>query len=368
MNPNRISSRVLRAALFLSICSLSACVRTVPVEPEMTNNPLLADPRPWCIGRLVMDRPARSGLSYEKYEYWGNKIDIARDVSPGTFHYRVDARESELRANKRIMSIPLTDEMMRTGDNGLHKTDAPWLEQAVSPTPNSRLLIFKTKVREDYPFTAEGYVLAGSTMLTMKFDVQRSSGIQKVTQRSTDVYQNITYRDDWTVPTERGFCIPGALIGGPSRNSELAEQTIVLQPGRASAFVIKMRDAVDVDQQSSLLKTLPDLRRQLRAQGSVQILREGKRPVAGMEAEEVLFSIKEGGSQLYRFYLLAPGVHHSMAQPHTEIQLRLGSALTDADKDRGVKPEEVSSLVDEAGAIQAWDTLLNSMHLRPGAM
>jgi len=353
---------------FLLALSLSACVRTVPVESVMTNNPLLADPRPWCIGRLLVDRPARSGLSYERYEYWGDKIDIARDVSPGTFQHKVDSRESELRANKRIISIPLTDEMMEKGDNGLHKSDVPWLEQAVSPTPNSRLLIFKDLAEVDYPFTTEGYVLAGSTMLTMKFDVLRSSGIQKFTQLTTDEYKDITYRDDWTVPTERGFCIPGALIGGPSRNSELAEQTIVLHPGRASAFVIKMRDAVDVDQQSSLLKTLPDLRQKLRAQGSVQILRQGKRQVAGMEAEEVLFSIRKGGSQLYRFYLLAPGVHHSMAQPHTEIQLRLGSAPTDAEKDRGVKPEAVSSLVDEAGAIQAWDALLNSIRLRPGAI
>ncbi|AJG21858.1 hypothetical protein RR42_s0262 [Cupriavidus basilensis] len=335
----------------------------------MTNNPLLADSRPWCIGRLVMDRPARSGISYEKYEYWGNKIDIARDISPGTFRYRVDTRENELRAKRRTTSISSYKEMLAKGlKSMIVETDIPLLEQAVSPTPSSRLLIFKDLAEEDYPFSAEGYVLAGSRMLTMKFDVQRSSGIQKVTQRSTDVYQNITYRDDWTVPTERGFCIPGALIGGPSRNSELAEQTIVLQPGRASAFVLKMRDAVDVDQQSSLLKTLPDLRQRLGGQGSVRILREGKRQVAGMEAEEVLFSIRDGGSQLYRFYLLAPGNPDSVAQPHTEIQLRLGSALTYADKDRGVKPEAVSSLVDEAGAIQAWDALLNSMHLRPGAM
>ena len=369
MNPDPIPSRVLRAALFLLICGLSACVRTVPVESVMTNNPLLADPRPWCIGRLVMDRPARSGLSYEKYEYWGDDIDIARDVSAGTFQHKVDTRESELRAKRRTTSVSSYKEMLAKGlKSMIVETDIPWLEQAVSPTSNSRLLIFKDLAEVDYPFTAEGYVLAGSTMLTLKSDVQRSSGIQKFTQLTTDEYQNITYRDDWTVPTERGFCVPGALIGGPSRNSELAEQTIVLHPGRASAFVIKMRDAVDVDQQSSLLKTLPDLRQKLRAQGSVQILRQGKRQVAGMEAEEVLFSIRKGGSQLYRFYLLAPGVHHSMAQPHTEIQLRLGSALTDADKDRGVKPEAVSSLVDEAGAIQAWDALLNSMRLRPGAM
>ena len=161
------------------------------------------------------------------------------------------------------------------------------------------------------------------------------------------------------------------MIGGQSRNSEMAKQTIVLQPGRPTALLINMRNALDVDQQSSLLKTLPDLRQKLRAQGyshNVRILREGKRQVAGMDAEEVLFSIKEGDAQLFRFYLLAPGNPDSVAQPHTEIQLMLGDTLTDADKGRGVKPEEMSSLVDEAGAIQVWDTLLNSMRLRPGAM
>lgn len=82
------------------------------------------------------------------------------------------------------------------------------------------------------------------------------SDIQRSIKLATDEYRYITYRDNWTVSTERGFCINGALIGGSSRNSEVAEQAIILQPGRPSLFLIKMRYAVDVDQQSSLLKTL----------------------------------------------------------------------------------------------------------------
>jgi len=336
----------------------------------MTNNPLLTGPRPWCIGRLVMDRPAHSEMYYESYEYWGAKIDIASDVSPGTFKYKVETRESELRNKKRITLISLNESVARGLPNGNVETDASWLEQAVSPTPNSRQLIFKRNGKADYSFTTETYVLAGTTMLTMKYGIA-PDGVQGFVKATNDVYQYITYRDEWTVPTERGFCISGALIGGPSHKSEALTQSIILLPGRSSLFVINTRDAVDVDQQSSLLKTLPDLRKDLREQGydhGVHILREGKRQVAGMDAEEVLFSIKEGGAQVFRFYLLAPGNPDTTAQPHTDIQLMLGDALSDGDKQNGVTAEQAASPVNEAQAIQAWDTLLNSMRLRPGAM
>ena len=361
---------VLLLAGFLLATSLSAGARTASLEPVIINNPLLADPRPWCIGRLVMDRPAHSEIYYEGYEYWGAKIDIASNVSPGTFQYKVEIRENELRNKKRTILLSYKESVKRGLPNGVVEIDTPWLEQAVSPTPNSRQLIFKEEGKADYPFTAETYVLAGTAMLNMKSDIA-PGGAQEFIRLTNDVYQYITYRDDWTVPTERGFCISGALIGGPSHKSEALTQSIILLPGRSSLFVINMRDAVDVDQQSSLLKTLPDLRKDLREQGydhGVHILRAGKRQVAGMDAEEVLFSIKEGGAQVFRFYLLAAGNPDTTAQPHTDIQLMLGDALSDGDKQNGVTPEQAASPVNEAQAIQAWDKLLNSMHLRPGAM
>jgi Tle cognate immunity protein 4 C-terminal domain/Tle cognate immunity protein 4 N-terminal domain len=339
---------------------------TSALESAMTNNPLLADSRPWCIGRFVIDRPARSELSSERYEYWGDKIEIASDVSPGTFQHKLGARENELRTNKRTNSISYNEMKEKHLDSMLLETDIPWIEKAVSPTQTSRLLIYRRRVdHPDLLINEEGYVLAGTTMLTMK-SLLRPGDIQQSIERTTDVYRNITYRDNWTVPTEPGFCISGALIGGPSRNSEELQQTIVLQPGRASAFVINMRAAVYGDQQSSLLKTLPDLRQDLRAQGyshNVHVIRQAKRQVGGMDAEEVLFSIKEGGAQLFRFYLLAPGVPKTVAQPHTEIRLILG-----ATNNSKLTPEQASSPVDEASAIQIWDTLVNSMRLRPGAL
>ncbi|MFC0086414.1 T6SS immunity protein Tli4 family protein [Dyella flava] len=336
----------------------------------MTDNPLLSDPRPWCIGRFVIDRPTHSEVSYEKYEFWGDKINIINNVSLGTFQHKASEREDELRKKRRTILIPYKESVKRGLPNGVLETDASWLEKVLSPTQNSRLFIFKEDGESDASFSADGYVLAGTTMLTMKSSVA-DDGVQKFIDLTTAEYQSITYRENWTVPAERGFCINGALIGGPSRNSEVAEQTISMIPGKPSLFVIKMRDAVEADRKFSLLKTLPDLRNDLKERGyshNVRVLREGNRQVAGMDAEEVLLSIKDGETQVFQFYLQAPGNPDTTAQPHTEIQLLLGDELSDADKDSGMKPEDMSSPVDEAGAIQAWDTLLNSMRLRPGAM
>lgn len=332
----------------------------------MGNNPLLANPRPWCIGRMVMDRPQPSELFNEKYAYWGDKIEIATNITPGTFKYRVETRENELQTRKRTKSVSYK-EMREIGLKSMFiATDIPWLEQSTSPTNSSRLLISKKSTdRPDDLFDQEVYILVGSTMLTMNSLVDRPN-VGKSIQLSTDVYRNITYRDDWTVPTERGFCIKGALIGGPSRKSEEVQQVFLLMPGRAATFTVNMREAVDVDQSSSLLKTLPDLRRELRGQGlggHVRVLREGKRKLAGMDAEEVLFSIKDGKTEAFQFFLMAPGNPDTTAQPHTEIQLKLGSEPYDT-----LPPDRATSPVDEAGAIQAWDSLLDSFRLRPGAM
>ncbi|CAG9218702.1 conserved exported hypothetical protein [Paraburkholderia sabiae] len=366
MTSGPVGSRLLRTTFSLLMIALSACARTATPEPMMKNHPLLVESRPWCIGRLLIDRPVASELHSEKYGYTGDAIEVTENVSYRTFLNDVNVRERELRTMKRTSSISFKEMQAKGLKSMIVDTGTPWLELAVSPSNHSRLMLFKELTnRPDSAFDGEGYVLAGSNLLSMKFLVG-SNAVQKVTRDESDWYRNVTYRDDWSVPTERGFCIKGALIGGPSRNSELVEQSINLAPGKYALFLVKMRESVDVDPQSSLLKTLPALREKLRSQGhsdSVQVLREGKRKVAGMDAEEVLFSVRDGNLQLYRFYLIASGDPRTTAQPHTEIQLLLGQPPRD-----GLSQDQATSPVDEVGAIQVWDALLDSLRLRPGAM
>ena len=354
------------AIALISLLNFSADIHAESKEKTMNSIQLLANLRPWCVGRFVMDRPANSRIHAEDYEFWGLKFSNDLNVTEGTFQHKVETRENELRRKMRTTYMSYREMLAKGLKSAIIETNTPWLEKAATPSKFSRIFVFTDDAKyPDRAFKQEGYALAGSTMLSAK-SLVKPSDVDGYINRISDVYRQITYRDNWSIPNASGFCVNGALIGGPYRNSEEVEQSIVLQPGRPSLFLIHMRDAVDVDEQSSLLNNLPSLEQELSRQGyssAVKILRKGKRTVAGMEAEEVLFSLQENGVQLYRFNLLVPGKAKSGAHPHTTIQLNFGNVPK-----HGLPPEQATSPVDEAGAFEVWDTLLNSMRLRPGAL
>ncbi|VBB13290.1 T6SS immunity protein Tli4 family protein [Burkholderia stabilis] len=338
--------------LFL-VAGVCASSITLSAEPTSTN-PSLSRPRPWCTGRFVFDRPATSEVTNQRYVFWGDKLETQYNVSSATYQSKVDNLERELKTKKR------TDPGSRDA-----KTSNPWLEKALSPKADSRVFAYKKFYTDGValPFHTEGYIYEKNTLFhtTGSFG---SGGLDKFEPVYTDLYRRIKARDNWSVPSESGFCFDGGIVTGSSTYPEEFSQSFALMPGRPALLVIQTRKSMSEDQGQPLAKTLPDLRAKMDqiSSGSYRILRQGKRTVAGMDAEEVLFALKEGEITSYRFYLLAPGDPSTLAKPHTAIQLLLGASSPD------LKPEEATSPVDEAGALQTWDTLLNSLRPRPGAV
>ncbi|MBU9466693.1 hypothetical protein KTE15_15450 [Burkholderia multivorans] len=284
----------------------------------------------------------------------GEKLETTYNVSLVTYQTKINELEKQYRTNQRVNPVNLEE-----------KTGHAWLEKAFSPTNTSRVLVYQKGVAKavKLPFHTEGYIYENKTLFHTTGSIG-SAALGDVENIYNGIYRRIKARDNWSVPTESGFCFDGGIATGPSTSTEEVSQSFALMPGRPALLVIQMRDSVDVDQKEPLTKTLPALRAQMDrvSSGSYRILRQGKRTVAGMDAEEVLFALKEGEITSYRFYLLAPGDPSTLAKPHTAIQLLLGASSPD------LKPEEATSPVDEAGALQTWDALLNSLRLRPGAV
>jgi hypothetical protein len=332
---------------------VGACAYSIVFSGEPTlTNPLLSQPRLWCIGRFVFDRPVASEISNQRYEFRGEKLGTQYNVSLAAFHTKTEAREMELSTKQRINPVDLKE-----------KTGHAWLEKAFSPVQNSRIFVFEDAVAKTVklPFETEGYIFIDGKMFHTKGMIG-SSAINRVEDIYNDTVRRIKARDNWSIPTESGFCFDGGIVTGSSTYTEEVSQSFALMPGRPALLLIQMRDAVDTDQQP-LTRTLPQLRAQMdRMPGHYRILRQGKRMIAGMDAEEVLFELKEGDITSYRFYLLAPGDESTLAKPHTAIQLLLGASSPN------LAPDQATSPVDEAGALQTWNTLLNSLRLRPGAV
>ena len=359
-------ARMFRLLLAIFAVGLHACTPYRSTDSDVKENPVIANLKPWCVGRLLFDRPAESSMSYERYEYNGNAIEIKENVSQHAFQRLVESRETELRSRMRTYTIPYKEMLARGLESMFIETDMPWLEKTDTPSVNSRIFFHKkSALFPDSALVREGYILAGSNQLAVT-GLLDSRDVQTFLRSDGEWYRQTTYRGDWSVPTARGFCIKGALIGSTRGGTESVDQTILLMPGRPATFIITMRSSLDIDQQASLLKTVPDLRRQLDGRlllSKVKVLRERKREFAGMQAEEVLLSMKEDGVEVFRFYLMAPGTEDDHGRPYTTIRLNLGGMPRE-----GFPPEQATSPVDEAGALQAWDTLLDSFRLRPGAL
>jgi hypothetical protein len=299
----------------------------------------------------MFDRPMSSEISNQTYTWRGEKLVTIHDTSLDAYRSKVGARENELRTKKRV-----------DPGNRNAETSHAWLEKAFSPVQNSRVFIFNDAVATAYklPFNSEGYILVGRTLFKTS-GTFGATGLDLSESVYEDMYRRIKARDNWAVPTEPGFCIDGGIVTGSSTYTEEVSQSFALMPGRPALLLIKLRDSMDDDQAQPLTKNLAALRAQLdRMPGSYRILRKGKRVVAGMSAEEVLFALQDGPVTVYRFYLLAPGNPATLAQPHTSVELLMGNASRS-----DLPSDEATSPVDEAGALQLWDTLLNSLRPRP---
>jgi hypothetical protein len=317
-----------------------------------TDTPLPYESRPWCIGRFVFDRPATSEISNQRYAFRGEKLETEYGSSEAYYQNEVNDLDKKLRASERV----------NPGTNS--KTGHAWLEKTFSPRRDAQVFVYREfdASSSELNYKTEGYFFDNGNLFRTSGRIG-APALGRVEDIYNDTYRRIKTRDNWSVPTESGFCFDGGIITGSSTYTEEVSQSFALMPRRPALLVIQMRDAVDPDQKESLSKTLPQLRAQMdRTPGEYRILRQGKRVVAGMDAEEVLFELREGGITSYHFYLLAPGAEQTLAKPHTEIQLLLGAAAADST------PDQATSPVDESGAIQLWDTLLNSLRLRPGAV
>lgn len=319
--------------------------------PTMTTQ-VMRDTRPWCIGYFALDLPRNVAVENQEAKYMMYTIKTAAGVSRSEFADKVDAREHEL---KTALRTDLSSLQNATTKN-------PWLHQAVRPSENSRLLIFRdadSASVANLPYDVEGYAWSAETQFSLKtnFGVNYD---QKNMQVASEILRNIRPRGDWDVPQDGAFCFNGGAIGGkpmPGFDATLAARLV---PGRPSNLVVQLRESVDVDKDASLLKDLEQLKEQLKPYaGHYTILRTGKRQFGGMQAEEMLVDIHADGVQKYEFYLLAPGVDGDLSKPHAAIQLLFGG-----EPDNDTSASIATSPVDKEQALQAWDTVLGSFHYR----
>ncbi|WP_241332457.1 T6SS immunity protein Tli4 family protein [Burkholderia cenocepacia] len=343
--------RIHRSILPLAIATLGvvACTPQKPSESSMSQ-PVMTDTRPWCIGRFAVDLPRTADVYVQDYKYMGYTIEPVPNVSKSDFDSRVSKREQELRT------------LMREDPHkAFAQTKTPWLHQTVEPSAASRLFVYSRydDKPEDLVYDVEGYAEANDTLFVLKNRFGATYD-QSAISNASEILKNIKPRSDWDVPSDGAFCFRGGAIGGRPLPGFDASVAARLVHGRPSNLIVTMRESVEGDRKNSTLDQLSKNDATLKQYaGNVDVLRKGTRDVAGMKAAEFAVHVQGDGIHAYHFYLFSPGVPGDLSRPNLTIQLLFGAAPDD-----GTPPAEATSPVNQAEAIQAWDSVLASFHYR----
>jgi hypothetical protein len=311
------------------------------------------NPQTLCLGRFVVQMPADLEPLSKKYKYNGSEIETTPGVSRRKFDYLIQTREQELTDQKR-------------DDSTLGKftpTTIPWLEKAVSPQPDSRLLVYQDfeNRKRNTGYDTEGYVWRDKTMFFLKSSATADK-VPLAMAYISDVMGRIKARDNATVPTEAGYCFDGGLMTGGTKFFEFAKAYFKRPdtPGDL-VFGIEMRPNLESD--DKLLDRVPRLMQMMgNLVNHTRTLRRGDRSLAGLDGQEMLTKINADGVTAYYFIWEFMGKEGSVIHPNTHIELRIGGQRVNGLGDRQ------SAVLSEEDALVLWDELLNSLRLRPGAV
>jgi hypothetical protein len=160
------------------------------------------------------------------------------------------------------------------------------------------------------------------------------------------------------IPTTPGFCIDGAYIAG---NEWMNEEVMVSVsfPKYPKVFMGISIFAIGKPDKPLLERVDGTMTELLGRFAGLKMLRRGKHPVGPIPGEEIATAGNEKGQRLYAFTWEFPGKPDSLEFPNINVELGLLEQTP---------PPPTPPFKDDDEALELWDTIVDSIRLRPGAV
>jgi hypothetical protein len=322
----------LRALLALTVLALGAAgvACAAPLQRE-------SDMKTLCVGRFLLDVPAGTTVN-PGYVYAKKKVETATGVSTERFRQQVAAREAALAAASHRLGGSMSVSQTRIDEDAVLLTS--WVSDTSKVGHRQELYVLDR---------AHGvrYLVSGET---------DAAKLPAAIENYRALRPRISYRDPATIPTAAGFCIDSGFIAGNRINSE--EMTIGLRPRAYPGARMTLMSYVTGRPDRPLLQRSSDLPPEYAAaQAKMRNLRRGERDVGPIQGQEILAHAEEGGKRMYAFLWESQGRAESLQFPFLSLQL-----LTEE------QAAPAAAFGNDAEALAAWDQVLGSLRLRPGAI
>ncbi|MCZ4304213.1 T6SS immunity protein Tli4 family protein [Zoogloeaceae bacterium G21618-S1] len=322
--------------LFAAGCSEDA----TPASPKeaMTDAQAIAT-RPLCIGRFLIDVPAETRVTWTD----------TRTALAG-----VIKREGTLSEN--AFSTRMRREQERVG--GPVSEDASLLKEVREINDGQgRVLVFRDAPSNDLYFDMKAFVLVQGTLFSLfgqAEDAKLSSAIRDIEKGLS----MLKHRDTWTIPTDRGFCFDGGFLPGGDGGFEATgvQLTFKAYPGLVVFMETRVRSASPVEEASLIERTDAAMKLMDASDKPTVLRRRNERSVAFGTAEEVLWKHRQGDHYTLKGDVEMNGLDGATDKPDLAF-----SIVLDPAKDGTEQPEE-------GAVLRLWDSVVESLRLRPGAV
>ena len=300
-------------------------------------------PRAACFGRFMIDLPLDAEVTGHRSEFMFGTIKSERvTFDAQEFAQSMERREVELRAGRDEMG----DDFVRV--RGAQSANARIFELS------KKLLIATSHGFSAYKWD-EGVL----------FSIRRSGFIPEkleavFSRLDSRLLAGLRARDPAEIPTEPGLCIKDGFIA--SDGSERAREN--------SEIFLRFRRWPDVSlsvESSTIHKAEPSLLERIRNSevpaefrpflGQIKTVREGRHDVGEITGEESLEMLPTDAG--YKIHMFRWESHFALDDPFKP------ALVVELNTGRGQDGVEQRPTINEKDAVELFDAIVNSIHLRP---
>ena len=328
---------LLSTLLLLGGCvSQSANSPALKTTTMMTNDPTKTT---HCLGRYLLDLPTDTTIK-AGYEYANAKVVTRQNVSENMFNKIVNNREAELKSKQL--------------DRG-----GSWLIDKQVLSPERIHMTAWTNQYGRYSVLNENFVhIPEHNIMYTRAGKGDDEKIPEHIKLNDDVLTEYRYRAEGEIPTGVGFCFENGFFASnlPAEEEVSAGFFFPKHPNMTfslTTFLTGNPDRPLLDRNSGLMGQLFGL-----LTGSGNIIRKGQHNIGPLEGQELLVRVKdEQGEMQYQFVWESQGKKNSIEFPFISFSLRTG-----------VEWKGPKAIQSDEEALELWDSVLNSLRLRPGAV
>lgn len=289
------------------------------------------------IGRHLVTVPANARL-VEYWKYDEDRVELLVPSDDARFTNLVDQREVQLKAQ-------------------IQKSGGSSFVERVSLANGSVTLFSWSRPYYERSYLTDTYFRAGSRTLHYQksgVPVAKKDKAINFFSRCSEKWREIP---SGQIPEGIGFVVSNTILADNFPNYE--SWRLLIQLDGKPDVSLEVSSFVGAAPEGLRKRSGGVLASMLGAAKGLTQLRNHKRPVGPIQADEILVAGNQNGKRSYGFKWEAPGKDYSLAEPNLNVSLQVGESAYLTNR-------ESFSIDDEA--LELWDTLVNSIRLRPGAV